>query len=165
MPPTEDSVDSYLDSLERLLFATSGASLFDVDIEGIEEAFNRLWNDIEHGYYRVAPTEIIQIQIPSLAELEARFSAEESARAVANVSETGCTSFGVLDKVTRWIGKHKCLVFGLVLGFAWLAYKRRRRLGYVSRRVRRHFMKESGPKAINPKPSICEYIIHYRIYI
>ena len=128
-PQPEEFIDSYLDSLERLLFATSGASIFEIDFEGIEEAFNRIWNDIEHGYNHITPTEGIQGQILSLAELEARFAAEESARAA------GFAPFAILEKFTRWIGNHKCIVLGLVVVLSWLAYKRRRRLGYVSRRV------------------------------
>ena len=150
--PTDD-IDSYLDSLESLLFATSGSSLFDIDIGGIEEAFNRIWNEIEHGYYDLAPTETIQIQIPSLAELEARFAAEEGLRAATSGSGS---SFSFLEKISRWVGSHKCVVLGLIFGLAWLAYKRRRRLGYLTRRVRRRLMKTSESVERKPKPSICK---------
>lgn len=156
MPSVRDeSVDSYLDALERLLYATSGPSVFDVDIGGIEEAFNRIWNDIEHGYYRVESSG--SVPIPSLSELEARFAEEEGSKGVGYIIELGSRSPSLLQRLGRWISRNRIFVIGLCIGLVWLAYRRRRRVGYLSRKVRKQLAKEcEAESALKKKPSICE---------
>lgn len=155
----DDSVDSYLDAIERLLYTTSAASIFDLDIGGIEEAFSRIWNDLEHGYYRVGPSETDQIPIPSLAELEARFAEEGNTRGVGFVLELGYRP-SIMQRVGQWVGRHRCLVIGLCIGLVWLAYRRRRRVGYLSRKVRKQLAKAVEKTSSEKKPTICETVYH-----